>query len=271
MVEKIACFLTCGYTEAGVMQSFLRKINGNYEFKQYLPNKTIKKKGDPKTISPELSGLTGEALLEKIYSILEKHRNEINQCKAILIEGDLDGKFHSYNEEDVIAYKKQIIDCVHEKLGSNLPVIIMYASPEIESWFVADWKNGFEFLYTGSGIVKDVSYNARLLFTHHLRQYVKNEILKEYADNIESYGWFEGKYIKLSDEIIEAVQTKVKEYMSGFTTINSIQLKEIVESRDLYYSKNLHGRTMLRQIQPTIVSEKCSRYFGNAYNELLKI
>ena len=79
------------------------------------------------------------------------------------------------------------------------------------------------------------------------------------------------KYIKLSDEIIEAVQTKVKEYMSGFTTINSIQLKEIVESRDLYYAKNLHGRTMLRQIQPTIVSEKCSRYFGNAYNELLKI
>lgn len=124
MVGKIACFLTCGYTEAGVMQSFLRKINGNYEFKQYLPNKTIKKKGDSKIISPELSGLTGEALLEKIYSILEKHRNEINQCKAILIEDDLDGKFHEYNEDDVIAYKAQIIDRVHEKLGSNLPVIV---------------------------------------------------------------------------------------------------------------------------------------------------
>ena len=65
MVEKIACFLTCGYTEAGVMQSFLRKIDGNYEYKQYLPNKTIKKKGDPKTINPELSGLTGKKLLEK--------------------------------------------------------------------------------------------------------------------------------------------------------------------------------------------------------------
>ena len=271
MVEKIACFLTCGYTEAGVMQSFLRKINGNYEYKQYLPNKTIKKKGDPKIISPKLSGLTGEALLEKIYSILEKHRNEINLCKAVLIEDDLDGRFHEYSDDDVIEYKKQIVDRVHEKLGSDLPVIIMYASPEIESWFVADWKNGFEYLYTGSGVVKDVSHNARLLFSHHLRQYIRNEILKEYADNIESYGWLEGKYIKLSDEIIEAVQTKVKESMSGLPTINNIQLKEIVESRDLYYSKNLHGRTMLRQIQPATVSEKCPRYFGNSYNELVKM
>lgn len=45
MVERIACFLTCGYTEAGAMQFFLRKLNDRYEYKQYLPNKTIKKKG----------------------------------------------------------------------------------------------------------------------------------------------------------------------------------------------------------------------------------
>ena len=106
---------------------------------------------------------------------------------------------------------------------------------------------------------------------HHLRQYIRNEILKEYSDNIEDYGWFEGKYIKLSDEIIEAVQTKVKECISNLSTINSIQLKEIIESRDLYYSKNLHGSIMLRQIRPEIVSEKCPRYFGNSYNELVKM
>lgn len=45
MVERVACFLTCGYTEAGAMQFFLKKINSKYEYKQYLPNKTIKKKG----------------------------------------------------------------------------------------------------------------------------------------------------------------------------------------------------------------------------------
>ena len=58
MVERIACFLTCGYTEAGAMQSFLHKINDRYEFRQYLPNKTIKKKGTPKNISDAINGLT---------------------------------------------------------------------------------------------------------------------------------------------------------------------------------------------------------------------
>lgn len=71
MVEKIACFLTCGYTEAGAMQFFLKKINDKYDYKQYLPNKTIKKKGYDKRISSDLSGLTGEALLDKIYNIID--------------------------------------------------------------------------------------------------------------------------------------------------------------------------------------------------------
>lgn len=61
MVDRIACFLTCGYTEAGAMQFFLKKMNGKYEYKQYLPNKTRKKKGDPKSINLEISGLTGDA------------------------------------------------------------------------------------------------------------------------------------------------------------------------------------------------------------------
>ncbi|MBP3609591.1 MAG: hypothetical protein J6J42_04560 [Lachnospiraceae bacterium] len=91
MVNRIACFLTCGYTEAGAMQYFLKKINDNYDYKQYLPNKTIKKKGDSKRISSDISGLTGEALFEKIYSILGKYRDEISKCKAVLIEDDLDG------------------------------------------------------------------------------------------------------------------------------------------------------------------------------------
>ena len=68
--DRIACFLTCGYTEAGAMQFFLRKINDKFEYKQYLPNKTIKKKGDSMTIKRDISGLTGDALLENVYTIL---------------------------------------------------------------------------------------------------------------------------------------------------------------------------------------------------------
>lgn len=269
MVDRIACFLTCGYTEAGAMQFFLRKMNSKYEYKQYLPNKTIKKKGDPKSINSQISGLTGDALLEKVYRILEKNREEIGKCKAVLIEDDLDGKFHGYSDEWIEEYKNQIIYKVHEKLQKDIPVFILYASPEAESWFIADWKNGFEYLYSDSGVVTDVEYNAKRFFLHHLKQYIQNNVLKEYAENIEEYGWFDGEYTKLSDRIICAIQTEVKDYIGELKGIKLSYVKQIIESRDLYYSKKLHGDIMLRNIQPDIIADKCRKYFGGTYNEIL--
>jgi len=49
----------------------LKKINDKYDYKQYLPNKTRKKKGDAKILNQDICGLTGDSLLEKIYEILE--------------------------------------------------------------------------------------------------------------------------------------------------------------------------------------------------------
>ena len=107
MVDVIACFLTCGYTEAGAMQFFLKKINDRYEYRQCLPNKTIKKKGMPKKIDDKMSGRTGEALLEKVYELIEKHRDEYSQCRAILVEDDLDGRFAGYSQKEVGEYNRR--------------------------------------------------------------------------------------------------------------------------------------------------------------------
>ena len=268
MVDRIACFLTCGYTEAGAMQFFLRKINEKYEYKQYLPNKTIKKKGDIKTINSKSSGLTGEALLEKIYTIISKHSAEINQCKAILIEDDLDGKFFNWSDVAIKEYTQRIIIRIQNILNRKIPVFVMYASPEIEGWFIADWKNGFENLYANSDIVNDVDRNVRLFFIHHLKKYINNRILKEYVDCIEEYGWFEGKYYKLSDQVIAAIQTEVKEELQKSPNMNPYYIKQIINSRKLYYSKKLHGDRMLRNIEPNIVASNCKRYFGDTYYKI---
>ena len=104
MVERIACFLTCGYTESGTMQAFLRKINSSYEYKQFLPNKIRKKKGTEKIIADNINGLTGEKLIAKVYDILKNHSNEIKECKAIIIEDDLDGRFNGWSGEKVKKY-----------------------------------------------------------------------------------------------------------------------------------------------------------------------
>ncbi len=268
MVERIACFLTCGYTEAGAMQSFLKKINNKYEYRQYLPNKTKKKKGTPKTIHPKFSGLTGEGLLKKVYEIIEKHREELLSCRAIILEDDLDGRFHGMTEEQISQYKEEIAHTIREKLGGNLPVFILYASPEAESWFIADWKNGFEYLYKDSNVVTDVENRAKAFFTHHLRKYIGKDILKEYEDDIENYGFFNGEYFKLSDKLIDGIQTDIKEYIKAIEGANKEYVNQIVVSRDIFYSKKLHGDRMLRNIKPEILADKCRRYFSSVYYEL---
>ena len=250
------------------MQFFLRKINDSYEYKQYLPNKTIKKKGDAKIIKKEISGLTGKALLKKIYSILEKHKDEINTCKAVLIEDDLDGRFHNCDNETIKEYHDAIVAEVHSKLESDILVFILYASPEAESWFIADWDNGFGYLYGKSNRIKDMDQKAKSFFLHHLRDYIYSEVLKEYSHNIEEYGWFENGYVKLSDQIISVIQTNIKDYVRTLPQANSDCVKQIIESRDLYYSKKLHGDIMLRSIRPDVVAEKCRQYFMGTYNEL---
>jgi hypothetical protein len=268
MVKRVACFLTCGYTEAGAMQAFLKKINGEYEYKQYLPNRTIKKKGDPKNISSSISGLTGLKLLEKVYKIIENHRSEIAECTAILMEDDLDDRFSGFTEAQIVAYNKNVKERICQILGHEIPVFLMYASPEIESWFLADWENGFSYLYCNSGCVVDLNMNSRKFFVTHLKQFIEKNVLKEYCDNIELFGTFDGKYIKLSERLIEAVQTEAKEYIKALPGTNTEYVDQIVNSRCLYYSKKLHGDIMLRNIEPQNVAKDCTVYFRAVYFEL---
>lgn len=274
MVDRIACFFTCGYTESGAMQVFLGKINPQYEFKQYLPNKTRKRKGDPKSIAADLSGLSGNSLLEKIYAVLDLPvcKKEIMQCKAILIEDDLDGKFHGWSEKMIREYQDKITVAVCSHLGKEIPVILLYASPEIEAWFVADWDNSFQYMLLNGGWGADITREAREYFNYQLRHYVNVSILREYTDQIEEYGYFDGKYYKLSDQLICAIERNAKDYVVEITRQNSGSeglADQIKSSRTLYYSKKTHGQRMLKNIDPRLVASKCRRYFRPVYNELL--
>lgn len=268
MVNRIACFLTCGYTEAGTMQAFLKKINNNFEYKQYLPNKTIKKKGSPKNINKLISGLTGEKLLNKVYTILEKHKDDISKCSAIIIEDDLDDRFLELTEEQIKDYINQIKENVCQRLGCRKKVFVLYASPEIESWFVADWENGFQYLFCESGIVDDVEKAAIQFYTHNLKIWIEKDVLKKYVNNIENFGLFDGRYIKLSDELIEMIQIDSKEKIKHLNRANGDYVKQITDSRCIYYSKKLHGSIMLRNITPENIANKCTYYFKNTYMAL---
>ena len=265
--DRIACFLTCGYTEAGAMQQFLKKVNGKFEYKQYLPNKTVKKKGYPKNIGNDISGLSGEKLLKKVYEILGNHKDEINTCKAVLIEDDLDGRFHNISEQDICKYKLEIIKRVRDILeNQKMKVFLLFASPEVEAWFVADWEHSFKMIYE-SNAIGDLKYSERQYFTYQLKQYIDREILGEYAEDVEQYGFKEGIYYKLSDQIIVAIESGVKEHILT-NHDNYDYAKKISESKHLYYSKKLHGDRMLKSILPSVLKERCRQFFWPSYYEL---
>ena len=53
---------------------------------------------------------------------MEKHREEISKCKAVLIEDDLDGRFYQKSMQEIEEYKIKIVNKVHEKMQKDIPV-----------------------------------------------------------------------------------------------------------------------------------------------------
>lgn len=273
--STIACFLTCGYTESGSMQSFLRRINGAFEYRQYLPNKTRKRKGSPKLISRELSGLTGTELLDKTLRIIEQNINEAQNWGAILYEDDADELYCSETYEEIQSYITYIQHSIRNAVRRDIPVIVLFASPEIESWFIADWSNGFEYLYSDSGVVDDIEYSVAKYFCHRFRAWIASTLQANCRDeaNIETYNCFSGtEYTKLSTQIINFFEPHfLQAYIHSDKKRNLDHEQQIVSSRRLFYSKKEYGDIMLRNIDPNVLAKTCTLFFAVAYRQLVAL
>ena len=95
--------------------------------------------------------------------------------------------------------------------------------------------------------------------------------MKEYVVNIEEFGYFNGEYVKLSTGITRAIENDVKRYIENTSKAEEETIKQIVESKYLYYSKKLHGDIMLRNINPDILVEKCRKYFKESYYQIKNV
>lgn len=271
-MKQIACYITGGWTECGAMQSFLRQINPNLNYRQRCPNKPKRKKGVAikgetlKGIMPSMSGLTGENLIQFMYNDIDRHPEEISSCCAILLEDDLDGRFHSLSSEEINAYREKIQDEVNKRVKRELPVIFLFASPEIETWFIADWENTFASIYKKEFGGSLTGPESRF-FSETFLRYIKENILKQYHDNLEGYGFFDEKYLKISDILIDALALQYREYL-GNNYGQQTLAKKIIDESTLYYSKRIHGDRMLRRIKSENVLKKCKLHFSLGYHKL---
>ncbi|WP_276663012.1 hypothetical protein [Syntrophomonas wolfei] len=133
-------FCSAGYTETGGMQVFLQQLNSNLKWKRCFPavDKPNLKKGRTKaTPVRSTSGVSGDNLVEQMLKIISEpvfERDE--QYELILLIDDLDCRFNDDNQ----AYDAWLLNThnrVEVAIGRPLMFLTLFASPEIEAWFLS--------------------------------------------------------------------------------------------------------------------------------------
>lgn len=256
-MKEIGCFITGAWTEAGAMTLFLKKINNNFNYVQLLPNKPKYRRG----LDQKISGLTGDSLINEMINRIRKYRDRLENYVAFIVEDDLDCRFHGKTSVEIAKIKDEIQHEVDEIMGKHVPVFFLFASPEIEVWFLTDWNNTFCKVYRND------------FFTNRLKLFINRNCIAGYWEaGIENFGMANGQYTKISDEIMHAVQFGVKdelfEIYKNKQQVYAKKLQDIFENRELYYSKRLHGDLMLRQLTPENLLSKCHIYFAPAYYDI---
>ncbi|MBQ7298259.1 MAG: hypothetical protein IJW77_00275, partial [Clostridia bacterium] len=218
-MKRIACFFTGGYTELNAMKRFMTKINNRVQYIQLCPNGPRKNKDNIRnrhvieTINEDQNGLTGDALINYIYEFIKSDRFVDEEYDAIIIEDDTDKRFLKVQDDgtsliDVDAWEQHKISVRQHiwDVYQEIPIIFIYASPEIETWFLADWNNSFGKVYnTMSNGSKLLSTEQNNYFSVQFHKHIKENILtSRYEDCIEEYGYFNGSYYKLSEQIQNA-------------------------------------------------------------------
>lgn len=234
---RVGYFCTAGHTEAGGMQRFLRRIDPDVDWVRCFP--AISKPG-PKLGRPaprHKQGLSGGALVEEMLSRLKTYHqvSSPGALDVVLLIDDADCRF-----DDVAAWQAWQEDRtadVAKALGdSNRPFVALFASPEVEAWFLADWEHGL-----------GAQYGRLPSGDKHLRSRVE-DLLGRPIDDVESYG---GRRLNGTCE------HKLSEKLQNLLLL----LGEA-------YSKGTQGQDMLLRIEPAKVAERCDRYFRPALHEV---
>lgn len=242
---KIGYFCTGGYTETGGIKSFLEKINPNVYWERCFPtvDKPCLVRGRMNsTPVASYNGITGPALVEMMYNRLSKYYKN-SEFDGFLMIDDLDCRYQSCLTEDINLFVETHSNEVQKILERQVGVYVLFASPELEAWFIADWNNSFAKQYPRS-----VVYN--------IQEKLKRDIIKDHWDNnLELFG---GAFVNGGCE--SKISTEIQ---------NAFTLVGIDEQKRVYaYSKRNEGVDMLKRIEPEQVSSKCNICFSPQFNKL---
>lgn len=265
-MKRIACFITGGYTETNAMKAFLQKINSRSKYIQLCPTGTRRRRSRNgnhhiEMLDTSTSGLTGSNLIHHVLWCINQETFQQEEYDAILIEDDTDNNFLTIAEDGTSMLQNEkrnscqakIIEKIHETIP-QIPIMFLFAAPEIEAWFIADWENSFGSIY------KEKLGSDNDTFKILLKKDVDAQLLtNQYINRIEEYGYFDGQYKKLSEELQTLLQSggdRIKAYFPQYPDYN------------LKYSKRIEGENMLFKIDPDNVKRKCPFIFQDGFRSL---
>lgn len=255
-------FCTAGYTETGGLPEFLRKLRGDVEWERCFPAKV---KPAPKlgrmTSAPvaQHSGATGERLVKEMLARLSKYYSG-ERClfDFVLLVDDADCRFAG-EPEALAAWRTELAAGVRAAVGRDLPVYVLLASPEIESWLLADWELGFGGHYRSIGVA--------------LRRHVRDCLLTNAGLDWETVEDFGGQRLgggcehKLSEALRDAIRAGGR--CDQCAPPQASTSADMPPTTRLRYSKRDDGASMLKRIRPERVRLHCPRHFAPAQAELL--
>lgn len=242
-MKTIGYFHTAGYTESGSLPSFLKKINPSVKWERCFPAyQKLKMAKGPHGSTPikqhraQDSGITGEALIDRMKIILARYREDYQHLDWVVVIDDLD----CANPQNASHVKNE----VSRILGRNVQVCFLYASPEVEAWLVADWEHSFG---------KHYPHAIAIQLRYQLGQYQPPVIRK----SIEGFGG--------PVKALGGCTTKLS------TVIQTVFSRHISSAKKYEYSKRYDGNEMLSHIEPEAVSNLCQTHFSPAYQKLRQI
>jgi hypothetical protein len=169
-----------------------------------------------------------------MVDIVEKHHRTYHFDAYVLID-DADCRFCDREPtEALLEFQQQLQEQVKTLLDRTIPVICLLASPEIETWLVADWERSFAKTYPT--IERD------------LRQRLRTR-------------WGSGP--------LEGFGCPRKD--GSCSRKLSTELQEEVKMAGGIYSKRIDGALMLMRIRPEQVEKQCTGLFRTSLQDLRRL
>lgn len=241
---KLALFATAGATEVGGLQAFLGRWLPEVTIERKFPA-ALRRRRRPSELDPSSGpGRTGADLLREVERRIAAYG--LDDADAVLIVDDADCRFGCQERTDLQAFQDQVVQRMRTAAArDDLPVFLLLASPEIESWFLHDLDNGFG--------------HPQFLREHYEQETTATTVARALSDSgvlRPDYGW----------EAFGCPPTESS--CSRKLSAEVAAVLDALPGRRGSYSKKMDGGAMLRRLDPQRIAERCPLYAAGALASL---